>query len=75
MFVGKFWSVYTTLLRGPEKSSALATMPSISETLVCIATESGSALRMRPSVLPTLTGASHQPSPHERTPRVAHCSV
>src|ERR1700757_4679600 len=34
--------------------------------------EPGGAPRMRPSWSPTVTGISHQPSPHERMPRSRH---
>lgn len=42
------------------------------ETLGNITTEPSGAFITRASTLPTLTGESHQPSAHERTPRVAH---
>ena len=63
------------MLRGPEKSSAEASSPWITETFWCITVEPGGAFISAPTWLPTSTGAVHQPSLQARTPRVAHWSA
>ena len=44
-------------------------------TFSCMLTEPAGAPMIRPILLPTSSGISHQRSSHARTPRVAHVSA
>src|SRR3954449_4029525 len=56
--------------RGPFKPKHEITTASAIVTFWCIETEPGGAPTIRPIWSPTVSGSSHQPSSHARTPRV-----
>src|SRR5262249_26185457 len=74
MMEGKFMSLYTTLLRRPEKSKQLATTAWQLVTLGWTLTDPAGAFMMTPMASPTSRDISHHFSSHARTPRVAQVS-
>src|SRR4051812_30483556 len=56
--------------RGPFRSKHERTTASAIVTFWCIETDPGGAPTIRPIWSPTVSGSSHQPSSHARTPRV-----
>src|SRR6185295_9757198 len=74
-FDGKFILSETILLRLPEKSRHPAMIDWQIETFGCITTSPSPAPMILPTESPTVLGIIHQPSSHERIPRVAHISA
>src|SRR5438552_1714105 len=61
-----------TRLRLPGRRKQDRTTSSATVTFWCMTVLPGGAPTMRPTWSPTVTGISHQPSPHERMPRSRH---
>jgi hypothetical protein len=58
--------------RSPGSRKHESTISSATVTFWCITVEPGGAPTMRPTWSPTVTGSSHQPSPHALIPRSRH---
>src|ERR1041384_4770154 len=74
-FDGKFRLSETILFRLPLKSKQDAMIDWQTETLGCMTTSPAPAPMILPIMSPTVVAIIHQPSSHERMPRVDHISA
>src|SRR5713226_9746738 len=74
-FDGKFRLSETILFRLPLKSKQDVMIDWQMDTFGCITTSPSPAPMTRPTMSPTVVAIIHQPSSHERIPRVAHISA